>query len=55
MAITLDIYEDSGVATGSPAVGTLRQSVGNVGWKDSILDETTTFVDFPIQRPDARS
>lgn len=50
MAITMEIFEDSG-ETGSPVQPALSQSINNVGWKDSALDETYVFVDYPIARP----
>ena len=48
MAITLEVWEDAGAKTG--AVGTIRQQVNNIGWKDSILDETYPSVDYPVRR-----
>lgn len=52
MAITLEIFEDSGTQTGSPLKGTTRIQVDNIGWKASGLDETFTFADYPIVRPE---
>lgn len=45
----LEIWEDSGpVLSGH---GTTRQEVDNIGWKDSGLDESFQFVDYPVGRP----
>lgn len=55
MSITVELWEDSGAAAGSPAVGTTRQSVGGISWKASALDETYPYVDYPVQRPDIDS
>ena len=49
MAITLEIWEDSGPVLSSH--GTTRQAVNNVGWKDSSLDETYGYYDYPLVRP----
>ena len=49
MAITIELWEDSGPLTAGH--GTTRQAVNNLGWKDSDADETTEFVDYPIERP----
>jgi len=51
MALTIELWEDSGAATGSPQRGTTIQEVDNLGWKDSSLDETYPFADYPIGRP----
>jgi hypothetical protein len=47
MAITIELFETTG-ATGSPIP--LVQTVSNIGWKNSILDETYPYVDYPISR-----
>lgn len=49
MALTVELWEDSG--TLSVGRGTIIQEVDNLGFKNSSLDETTTFADFPIRRP----
>lgn len=51
MAWTIQLWEDHGAATGSPSVGTTRQEVDNIGWRDSFTDETSPYVDSPLQRP----
>lgn len=51
MAMTVEIWEDSGVV-GSPPAPVVRQEVNNVGWKWSMLDETYPYADYPLQRPD---
>jgi hypothetical protein len=52
MAITLETWEDTGAATGSPPRGTTRQSVDGLSWKDSPLDETVPYADYPVRRPE---
>ena len=49
MTITAQLYQDSGAI--SSGHGTTRISVINVGWKNSALDETNSFVFYPIVRP----
>ena len=49
MALTIELWEDSG-----PQVigrGTTSIEVDNLGWKDSDLDETFIFSDYPLGRP----
>lgn len=49
MALTIEVWEDSGpLSAGAP---TVRQKVSNLGWKDSSLDESYPYYDYPIQRP----
>lgn len=49
MAITIEVWEDSGpVISGH---GTIRQEVDNLGFKESGLDESFVFVDYPVGRP----
>jgi len=50
MTITVDLYQDSGAV--SSGHGTTRISVNNVGWKNSGLDETNSFVYYPLIRPE---
>ena len=47
--ITVEVWEDSGAV--SSGHGTTRAEVDNLGFKDSPLDETFTFADYPIRRP----
>ena len=50
MAISISVWEDSGII-GSPGSGpSVRHEVDNLGFKDSGLDETFTFADYPIGR-----
>lgn len=51
MAWTIELWEDHGAPTGSPSVGTTRQEVDNIGWRNSFTDETSAFADSPVQRP----
>lgn len=51
MALTTQIWEDSGPLTGSPLAPTTRHEVSNIGFKNSGLDETFPFIDYPIGRP----
>lgn len=51
MALTTQIWEDSGPLIGSPLAPTIRQEVDNIGFKNSGLDETYSYVDYPIGRP----
>lgn len=51
MAITLEIYEDSGIAIGATPKGTNRDQVDNCGWKSTGFQEAFQFVDYPIIRP----
>lgn len=48
MTIEVEVYEDSGALTSGH--GTTRLSVTNIGWKSSSLDETNSFVYYPIYR-----
>lgn len=50
MAITIELWEDSGPKVGS--IGTVRQMVTSISYKNSNADETTPGVFFPIQRPE---
>lgn len=49
MAINLQIFEDAGAL--SLGRGTVTQEIDNIGWKNSILDETYEFSEYPIVRP----
>lgn len=49
MTITCELYQDSGAVVSSH--GTTRISVDNIGWKSSGLDETYSYVYYPIRRP----
>lgn len=51
MALNIELWEDSGVATGTPAAGTTRHEVNNLGFKSAAWDETYPFVDYPVTRP----
>lgn len=50
MTITVELFQDTGAVTSGH--GTTRLSVNNVGWKDSPLDETNTYVFYPLVRPE---
>lgn len=49
MTITCELYQDSGAVVSSH--GATRISVDNIGWKSSGLDETYSYVYYPIRRP----
>ena len=49
MALNLSVWEDSGAVVSGH--GTTRIEVDNLGFKDSALDETNHFVEYPIRRP----
>ena len=49
MALNLSVWEDSGAVVAGH--GTTRIEVDNLGFKDSPVDETNTFADYPIRRP----
>lgn len=49
MALTVELWEDTGAV--SSGHGTLQQEVNNIGWKNSSLDETYPFADYPVTRP----
>jgi len=51
MAITFEIYEDTGIQTGTPLKGTSRAQVDNIGWKNRDLAEVYQYVDYPVNRP----
>jgi hypothetical protein len=48
MTIEVELYEDTGAVLSGH--GTTRIAVDNIGWKDSPLDETNSFVYYPINR-----
>ena len=48
MTIEVEVFEDSGALLSGH--GTTRQSVTNVGWKSSSLDETNHYVYYPVYR-----
>lgn len=51
MALALEVWEDSGII-GSPGSGpSVRHEVDNLGFKNSPLDETYSFANYPIGRP----
>lgn len=49
MAMICEMYQDTGPVVAGH--GTTRISVDNIGWKSSGLDETHSFVYYPIRRP----
>lgn len=49
MPLTIELWEDSGILAAGR--GTVIQEVDNLGWKNSDLDETFKFSDYPIGRP----
>lgn len=49
MAITLDIWEDSGAVVDGH--GTTRVSVNNIGWKASTFPESVFYELYPLYRP----
>jgi len=49
MAIDLEIWEDAG--NESLGRGTVIQEIDNLGWKNSALDESYPYAEYPIGRP----
>lgn len=48
MTMTVELYEDSGTAVAGR--GTTRIAVENIGWKNSGLDESNSYIYHPITR-----
>lgn len=51
MALTIELWEDYGAPTGSPLAGTTREEVASISWKSADLDESNSFVNYPVNRP----